>query len=220
MDEVRYGRLCLLVLNTCPARLRGVIDDSYSRGVPSFEVFLNNNVHNLFHLRFRNCCCSNKAGPFLPLSKFQWDLLYSLVSKRNPHGSKMVCPCQYKAHQGITSDVLDVTYCCLLLTNICPGIIPHSDMETIRLVRNELIHASFSSIDEQTFNTIWTKVEQALLNISRLVTPTFEADTQNILQELKDRVIDPVELDALKQIMLDNRHYDSLREVRANVCSM
>ena len=212
MDEVRYGRLCLLTLNTCPARLRKVIDNSCCRGVPSFEFFLNNNIHKLFHLRFRNCCCSNNTSTATPLMRSQWDLLFTRVSTMNHYGRRGKCPCQYKANQGVNTDVLDITLCCLFLYNICPGI-PQQDVATIRQVRNDLIHASSASIDEPTFNTIWSAVEQAMLNLSRLVSPAFEMDTQNILQRMKHRVIDPAELEALKQIMTDHREYKQLKEV-------
>ena len=212
MDEVRYGRLCLLTLNTCPVRLRHVIDNSYSRGVPNFEVFLNNNIHHLFHLRFRNCCCSNNTSTATPLNKSQLDLLFTRVSTRNRHGRRGECPCQYKAIPGVTTDVLDITLCCLFLNNICPGI-PHQDVATIRQVRNDLIHASSAAIDEPTFNNIWVAVERALLNLSKSVSPSFEIETQNILQRTKNRIIDPVELEALKQIMSDHRNHESLREV-------
>ena len=212
MDEVRYGRLCLLTLNTCPARLRKVIDNSYCRGVPSFELFLNNNIHQLFHLRFRNCCCSNTISTATPLMRSQWDLLFTRVSTRNPHGRRGECPCQYKAIPGVTIDVLDITLCCLFLCNICPGI-PQQDVATIRQIRNDLIHASAASIDEPTFNTIWSAVEQAMMSLSRLVSPAFETDTRDILQRMKDRVVDPAELETLKQIMIDHRDYNQLQEV-------
>ena len=105
MDELRHGRLCLMMLHTCPLRLRGIIDNSYCRGVPDFETFLNNNLHQFFHLRYRNCCCGNTSNN-TPISKSQWDLLYSQISTRNPHGRRGECPCQYKTKNGVTSDVL------------------------------------------------------------------------------------------------------------------
>ena len=214
MDEVRYSRLCLLMLNTCPGRLRTVIDNSY-RGVPNFETFLNNKIHDLFHLRFRHCCCGNPSN-VTPLSRYQWDLLYTRDPTRRcriSRGRRGECPCQYSSNIGITSDVLDITYCCFFLTNICPGNIPQTDVNTLRQVRNDLIHANSASIDEPTFNRLWANVKQALLSLSRLVSPAFEADTQAILLGLKDRVIDPAELEALRQIMTDHRQYDDLREV-------
>ena len=214
MDEVRYSRLCLLMLNTCPGRLKPVIDISY-RGVPNFETFLNNKIHDVFHFRFRNCCCGNTSN-VTPLSRYQWDLLYTRVPTRRCtvyHGRRGECPCQYSANTGITSDVLDIMYCCFLFANICPGNIPQADVNTLRQVRNDLIHANSASIDEATFNTIWARVEQALLSLSRLVSPAYEVDTKAILLRFKDRVIDPVELVALKQIMADHRQYEDLREV-------
>ena len=213
MDEVRYGRLCLLTLNTCSARLRKVIDNSYCRGVPTFELFLNNNIHQLFHLRFRNCCCSNNTSIATPLMRSQWDLLFTRVSTRNPHGRRRECPCQYSVIPGVTTDVLDITLCCLFLNNICPGI-PQQDVATIRQIRNDLIHASSASVDEPTFNRTWSAVEKAMLNLSRLVSAAFETDTQTILQRMKDRVIDPAELETLKQIMSDHREYENIKEVR------
>ena len=214
MDEVRYSRLCLLMLNTCPGRLRTVIDNSY-RGVTNFETFLNNKIHDLFHLRFRNCCCGNLSN-VTHLSRYQWDLLYTRDSTRRCslyRSRRGECPCQYSANTGITSDVLDITYCCFFLINICPGNIPQADVNTLRQVRNDLIHSNSASIDEPTFNGIWASVEQALLGLSRLVSPAFEANTQAILLGLKERVIDPAELAALRQIMTDHRQYDDLREV-------
>ena len=213
VDEVRYGRLCLLILHACPLRLRGIIDNSYCRGVPDFETFLNNNVHQLFHLRYRNCCCGNTRND-THISKTQWDLLYSQISTRNPHGRRGECPCQYKAKNGVTSDVLDITFCCLFLTNICPYI-PQTDVDTIRQVRNELIHANTTSMDVQSFNDKWKEVEQALLNLSNAVSLIFANETQTILDDLKNRVIDPCELDSLVTIMkADHRRLDSVEEVQ------
>ena len=212
MDEVRYGKLSLLMLNTCPQRLRPVIDNYYSSNVPDFEGFLNNNKHKLFHLGFMECCCSSKRNKKTYLNKSQWDLLFTKVSTKGPHGKKTECPCCYSAISGVSTDVLDVTYCCVLLFNICPGI-PEQDVTAIRLVRNDLIHASSATIDEQTFYNTLNKLEQALLNLSRLVSPVFESETRHILQNLKDRLIDPTELEALKQLMTDNRDYERLREV-------
>ena len=211
MDEARYGRLCLLMLHTCRLRLRGIIDNSYCRGVPDFETFVNNNLHQLFHLLYRNCCCGN-ISKNTHISKSQWDLLYSQISTRNPHGHRDECPCQYKAKAGVTSDVLDITFSCLFLTNICPGI-PQTDVDTIRQVRNWLIHANTASIDLQSFSDRWKEVEQALLSLSRTVSSTFESETQTILDELKNRVIDPCELHSLVTIMKDHRDYDNLKEV-------
>ena len=215
MDEARYGRLCLLTLSTCPGRLRGVIDNSYSPSASDFETFLNTNIHDMFHLRFRRCCCVARRIYNTPLTAPQWDSLFTRVSTANcQHGYTGDCPCQYKAITGVTTDVLDVTLCCLFLTNLCPTI-PQADVNTIRQVRNELIHTSTARVDEPTFYINWNRIEQALLNLSNTVSPVFTNDTRMTLQTLKDRVIDPAELEALKTLMTDHRDYDSLKQVRS-----
>ena len=218
MDEVRYGRLCLLMLHTCPLRLRGIIDNSYCRGVLDFDTFLNNYLHQLFHLRYQNCCCRNTINN-TPISQSQGDLLYTRVSTQcslNPRRRRGECPCQYKAKTGVTSDVLDITFCCLFLTNICPGI-RQADVDTIRQVRNGLIHANTAPIDAQSFNDKWKEVEQALSSLSHTVSSTFAYETQKILIEMKTRVIDSRELESLVTIMRDHRDYDQLKQVHVNV---
>ena len=184
IDEVRYCRLCLLTQGECPRILQRVIDNSYSHTVSNFETFLNQNIHAIFHLRFRNCCCRPVRSNATPMTKTQWDLLFTPISIKNPHGSKGNCPCQYRAIAGITSDVLDVTLCCLFLKNICQNI-PQTDVDTIRQVRNALSHTSTATVDEPTFNAHWSNVEQALLNLTILVSPAFENETQTQLQNLK-----------------------------------
>ena len=214
MDEVRYGRLCLLMLHTCPLRLRGIVDNSYCRGVPDFETFVNNNLHQLFHLRYRSCCCGNTSNS-THISQSQWDLLFTRVSTQcslNQRRRRGECPCQYKAMPSVTADVLDITFCCLFLTNFCPGI-PQANVNTIRQVRNGLIHANTASMDAQSFNDKWKEVEQALLTLSHTVSSTFGNETQKILDEQKHRVIDPCELESLVTIMRDNRDYGQVKEV-------
>ena len=213
MDEARFGRLSLLALRTCPERLRGVIDNSYGASVNNFETFLCTNIHALFHLRFRRCCCHTSCSNVTPMTKPQWDELFTRVSTTNLHsGYTGECPCQYRALPGVTSDVLDVTLCCLFLTNLCQHI-PQAVVDTIRQVRNTLIHTKTARVDEPTFQDLWNKMEQSLLNLSNTVSPAFTNDTRAALQTLKDRVIDPTELEALKAIMTDHRDYNSVKQV-------
>ena len=212
MDEARFGRLCLLTLKVCPERLRGVIDDTYSHGLHNFETFLNTNIHTLFHLRFWRCCCVVGRSNATPMTKPQWDSLFTRVSTTNPHGYNGHCPCQYKAIPGVTSNVLDVTLCCLFLIYLCPHV-SQTDVSIIRQVRNTLIHTSTARVDEPTFNAHWSSIEHALLNLSNTVSSAFTNDTRISLQTLKDRVIDPAELETFKVMMTDHRDYDSVKQV-------
>ncbi|KAK3093458.1 hypothetical protein FSP39_015937 [Pinctada imbricata] len=203
-DEIRYGRTCSLVLNKSVAVLRRVVKHSYTtQGAPSFEVFLNNNKHTLFHLLFKQCCCGNKST-VTPLSKYQWKLLYVQTSTRNPHGQRGECPCQYTAISGVTPDVMDVSLCCLVLSNIYPGV-SMPDIDTIRDVRNKLIHASNASLDAMLYLATWNKVEAAMLNLAQGVSSTFRSDTINAVEDLKNRLMDSSELSELKALVMDEK---------------
>ena len=212
MDEARYGRLCLLTLIICPERLRGVIDNSHSPNLYNFETFLNSNIHDLFHLRFRSCCCRQGQNKYTPFTKPQWDSLFKRISQTNPHGQNSDCPCQYSAITGVTSDVLDVTLCCLFLSNLCSNIL-QTDVDIICKIRNFLIHTSTAWLDEATFNAHWNSVENALVSLSNTVSSSYTTDTRTAIQTLKNRIIYPAELENLKAIMMDNRDYDILKQV-------
>ena len=174
---------------TCPKILRRVIDFSY-KGV-TFETFLNRNIHTLFHLRLSKCCCNpdktiSSTGDPIPLGtlcKSQWDLLYSFrapnrACKRKFEGD---CPCKYEAIAGVSSDILDVTYCYIFLKHVCSDI-PKRELEIIRKIANSLVHHSRHSIDETTFYKTWAKVERALLKMSNIVSAECITQTKHILQ--------------------------------------
>ena len=214
-NEIRYGRLCLCMLHICPLRLRKIIDNSYHRSAPDFEAFLNNddNRHYLFHLRSGICDCGHRRDETV-INNVQWNMLYEPPRTCQRHSGN--CPCRYKAKTGVTSNVLDITLCCLFLSNICPGIQQRdlNHVDTIRQVRNRIIHAKTASIPEQTFNELWQKVKTALIGLSQLVSAAFKEETRKSVDELARCTLDSHVLDSLKNIMKDHREYDSLKKVQ------
>ncbi|KAK3100195.1 hypothetical protein FSP39_016007 [Pinctada imbricata] len=213
-DEIRYGRTCSLVLNKSVTVLRRVVKHSYTtQGARSFEVYLNNNKHTLFHLLFKQCCCGNNCT-VTPLSKYQWQLLYVRTSTRNPHGRRGECPCQYTAISGVTLDVMDVSLCCLVLRNICSGV-SMPDIDTIRDVRNQLIHTSNASLDATLYSDTWNKVEAAMLNLAQGVSSSFKSNTLNAAQALKKRLMDSSELSEMKALVMDEKRISEIERVCA-----
>ncbi|KAK3106215.1 hypothetical protein FSP39_015362 [Pinctada imbricata] len=214
-DKARYGRACLLVLNTCPVGLRRVIEHDYTtRGFTGFEAYLgdHSNKHQLFHLRFQKCCLvhctyTNKSTP---LRTEQWDLLYSETLTRNPHRDRGKCPCMYTAIPGVTTHVMDVTLCCLLLRNICPGV-NISHIEDICTVRNQLLHARSATLDEQSFNVAWNKVETALLSLASSTSASFQSELKNTIQETQSGFCD---LSNIESLMAHERRLENVEEVR------
>ena len=213
VDQIRYSRLCFLVLRVCATTLRGLIDYCVTHAAaPDFETFLNNKLHSSFHLRRRKCCCGNTSND-IPITVQQWDLLFLKNSNSNPHRKGGECPCQFKAHAGIQTSQCDVTMCCLILNNACQNI-PNTEVELIRTVRNELVHATDASVDELSFKRTWSCVENALKTVASTVSKPFLDAVENDINNLGDRIIDPEELETLRTMMADHRNYDSLNEVK------
>ncbi|KAK3102628.1 hypothetical protein FSP39_012770 [Pinctada imbricata] len=215
LNEARYGRACLLVLNTCPMALRRIIDHhSSSKGFGDFEGLLNHprNKHGLFHLSFRQCCCGHNTN-YTPMRKQQWDLLYTKTNSKNPHGQQGQCPCMYSAIPGVASDVMDVTLCCLVLKNLCRGI-KNADIDAITEMRNQLIHASSATLEDTAYNDLWKKVENAILSLAKNGDSTLETDTKAAVKEMEQRIMNPGDLRSMKDLISDQKSLDELREVR------
>lgn len=166
--EARYGRACLLVLNICPFALRRVISDYYTRqGSLSIQDFLGKKKHDLFHLLHTRCCCRPQQSRTTPMNNSQWDSLYMRNISSCRRGQRGDCPCQYDAKPGITTSVMDITLCCLFIKNICTGItINMAHVDTIREVRNNLIHAGSASLNDPTFLHYWNRIENAVIDIA------------------------------------------------------
>ncbi|KAK3106318.1 hypothetical protein FSP39_017604 [Pinctada imbricata] len=194
-DKTRNGRVCLLLLNACPVGLRRFIEHNYTtNGFARFDGFLDqwNIKHNLFHLRFKSCCsvhCTN-ANRSTPICTEQWDLLYKETLSRNPHGDGRKCPCMYTAIPGVTTEVMDVTLCCLLLRNCMSGGINMVHIEQICAVRNQILHSNSATLDEQTFNDIWRRLEKSLLHIAAQVSSEFHNEVRKTIKETKTSFCD------------------------------
>ncbi|KAK3083768.1 hypothetical protein FSP39_002878 [Pinctada imbricata] len=209
LDEARYGRACLLVLNVCPFTLRHVIDDYYAKqGSPDIQDFLNKNKHNLYHIMTKKCCCRLIQSCVTPMYRSQWDLLYT--KNRLPcRGTCLTggeCPCKFDPIPGITSNEMDITLCCLVIKNICQGPgINMTHIDTIRNIRYKLIHASSATLDEPTYNGYWSDVKNAVLFLANSVSSTVHTDTAKMIQDLETRVMNKYELEELKKVIINQK---------------
>ena len=198
-----------------------VIDNSYCRGVPDFETFLNNNLHQLFHLSYRNCCCGNTSNN-THISKYQWDLLYSQISTRNPHGRRGECPCQYKAKNGVTSDVLDITFCLSLphqlllwcFTDRCGHHSKSSEWKLSMLIPRPLICKASKTSGRRWNKLYWAYPAQCRQHL--------KVKHRRSWMNMKNHIIDPRELESLVTIMKDHRDYCliSSRYISTNVLTI
>ncbi|KAK3082941.1 hypothetical protein FSP39_009586 [Pinctada imbricata] len=134
------------------------------------------------------------------MNRSQWNQLFIKTSSKCHTGNSTDCPCTYMAQSGISPEVFDVSLCCLILKRIFSGTnMPLVD--TIREIRNNLIHASNASLDQHTYLGYWTKVKDAIFDLANSVGPQILEDTQSMVQELEQRVMDACELGELLRIL-------------------
>ncbi|KAK3099929.1 hypothetical protein FSP39_011933 [Pinctada imbricata] len=216
-DEARYGRACLLVLNVCPFTLRHVIDDYSLRHAGSLSLydFLEKNKDRLFHLYKRECCCGHKSNK-TPMYQSQWDSLYNRNTSTCLNGKRIDCPCKYDSKTSATTNVMDVTLCCLVINNICPGV-DVNHIKTIREIRNNLIHAESASLDLPTYNGYWNRIKTAICQLAQNVSTMLHTDTVNKIDELETRVMDPVELSELRKLVIDEKRITDLEADVSNI---
>ncbi|KAK3100730.1 hypothetical protein FSP39_024358 [Pinctada imbricata] len=216
-DEARYGRACLLVLNVCPFTLRHVIDDYSLRHARSLSLcdFLEKNKDRLFHLYKRECCCGHKSNK-TPMYQSQWDSLYNRNTSACLNGKRIDCPCKYDGKTSATTNVMDVTLCCLVINNICPGV-DVNHIKTIREIRNNLIHAESASLDLPTYNGYWKRIKTAICQLAQNVSTMLHTDTVNKIDELETRVMDPVELSELRKLLIDEKRITDLEADVSNI---
>ncbi|KAK3099272.1 hypothetical protein FSP39_001957 [Pinctada imbricata] len=215
-DEARYGRACLLVLNVCPLTLRQVIDDYFLHHAGSLSLcdFLEKNKHTLFHLYAKKCCCKQlQQNRSTPMCKSQWDSLFMQNTSSCKKGKNIDCPCKYDCKSGITTKVMDVTLCCLVINKICHGI-DVNHIKTIREIRNNLIHAESARLDVLTFNGYMNRVKTAICQLAKNVSTTLHTDTVKMISELENRLMDPVELRELRNLIIDQKRFTELEVVR------
>ncbi|KAK3099404.1 hypothetical protein FSP39_003862 [Pinctada imbricata] len=218
-DEARYGRACLLVLNVCPFTLRHVIDDYSLRHAGSLSLFdfLEKNKHSLFHLYAKKCCCKHlQQNRSTPMYKSQWDSLFMQNTSSCQKGKNIDCPCKYDCKPGITTKVMDVTLCCLVINNICPGV-DVNHIKTIREIRNNLIHAESARLDLLTFNGYMSRVKTAVCELAKNVSTTLHTKTLEKIVELENRLMDPVELSELRNLIIDQRRFTDLEDDVSNI---
>ena len=106
-----------------------VFHDYLTRTSQTFEDFINNNFHTLYHLCYqRRCCqCSNVYLPIRRgiLHESQLDILldsYSSKSLCHKSGTGLPKFCCSKARSGITVESLDLTLMNCLIVNCCSGL--------------------------------------------------------------------------------------------------
>lgn len=149
----------------------------------TFESFLNDNKHDIFHLWMDKTSCSlcipNYTFPVsnLKLCQNQWDKLYKYTVND---------PSYAVAKTGIKTVQLDNELACTILNILCPLKV---NIEKLRILRNTMYgHATKIEIDQKKFTEKWTELMECLLHIARFCNT--ETELKNDLESFKKRRLD------------------------------
>ena len=165
-----------------------------------FFLFLDRCKHVLFHARHPSVYCCECRNGFIPLSKNspplyskQFNLLFDIEnSTLQCLHNKTVrhCLCKYSASRSVTVDSLDISLVYAIVKICCPSI--HGNPQWIKDVkdtRNFLAHQSNCRLTKDEYDTWLAFVENATLDLAKVVSSKLCKMTQNqILDFKKDKL--------------------------------
>lgn len=157
--------LCALSEVAAPLFRQHIEKQFRSQGFLTFQDFLNNHKHSIFHMKYRKRCCKDKwncqPNPQTPLIQgFQFKLLYNVKGS-----SCSPCHCSINANN-INLDDIDISLCFLLLLNVCS--LAQQDktaFDTLRLCRNKFSHSVDCHLTENEYNQSWNDLESNIVKI-------------------------------------------------------
>lgn len=158
----------------------------------SFEDFLNENKHDIFHLVRLNtpCCLCTENQKHITmvqtakdrLTKFNWETLFALSNPHCTHNKTCVDeknPCSVAATRGICQSILDGRARITILSNFCM-MMKHTD--NLVNTRNTVIaHAIKGEISDGNFTKLWNEIEKSIIYLSK-ITGTDIEQSQKMLE--------------------------------------
>lgn len=161
-------------------------------GGSSFESYLNNRKHILYHLitspssSYTCCECQRKPIGSRCISQSQFDMLFERsgnVLHKHP------CICEFQARTNIDTSILDVTLSTCILNN-CESVLSTHDhhLKTIRSIRNSLFHSSSSTVlTSAIFNDLWIRLQGAISGLTSAISPEYGSEIQMQIESLQQK---------------------------------
>lgn len=170
----------------------------------TFEKFLNDNNHVLFHLWKRNekCCKSKESNLQCKLDLFgkindsQWAKLFETT--RHTVRCNNTDTCHFSAKKGIMEYNLDNGLACVILGNICPLF---KSIQKLSLSRNTLAHNKKGELSDMELKTIWSVCTECILEIARFLGK--ENEVKGEIDVLMERIPSANDYKKLHSKMLD-----------------
>ncbi|CAC5404550.1 unnamed protein product [Mytilus coruscus] len=164
----------------------------------TFEDFLNNNKHELYHLwQYNAPCCQCPPGYTFPtnysvLGQNDWMQMFNAVllpcadHKKRPSPGSMQSICSVAAKPGITSIHLNPSLRRIILQHCCTL---RMAVETLVQIRNQDYgHAKEGLMSVNEYNTSVVKIERCIIDIAKVCKK--ETQFKQKIREAKDGALD------------------------------
>lgn len=192
-NELNFFRLIAFLNQIVPGVVGTFLETLYFGG-SSFETYLNNRKHILFHLinspssSYACCECQNKPTGSRPIYQSQFDMLFERATGNVSH--KNPCICVFQARTNIDRRILDVTLSTCILFN-CESVHPtHGQhLETIRSVRNAFVHSSSMTFNSSMFDDLWIRLQGAISGLTSAINPEYGREIQLQIESLKNKQV-------------------------------
>ncbi|VDI33682.1 Hypothetical predicted protein, partial [Mytilus galloprovincialis] len=132
-ERENFFRNAILVIDHSKAALISLIELDLRNNHLTFEQFLNQSQHDIYHLCYNNRCCRCLPGSSLPrqnrfIFPSQMEGLFDKAAKMPGHrrGPDFCCSL---AKKGICTDVIDLTLARCLLVNCCTDVFWYSCLQ-------------------------------------------------------------------------------------------
>ena len=163
-----------------------------------FFSFLDRCKHVLFHACHPNVHCCECRNESIPLSKNslnhdQFNLLFDIENSTLQclHNKTFQnCLCKYSASRSVKVDSLDISLVYAIVKTCCPSI--HGKPEWIKDVkntRNFLAHKNNYRLTKDEYDSWLTTVENATLDLAKVVSSTFLTMIKKQISVLKKEVV-------------------------------
>lgn len=155
----------------------------------TFETFLDDNIHVLFHLWKRNdYCCKSKERNLqckLDLSgkinDTQWAILFETT--RRAVRCNNTDACHFSAKRGILEYKLDNELARVILGNICPLFM---SIQKLSQIQNTLAHNKKGELSNIEYTNIWSDCTDCIITIARFL--GIENQVKADIDVLKDKI--------------------------------
>lgn len=205
-ESNNYVRLVVFLVDTASSTLRNYFQVKVLHG-KSFQNYLNEHKHTLFHLFSQIQCCSCTRE--IQNQQRQWSAnqFWSMFENVKDVQHKFsFCICRFSAKRGVSTSILDITSMKILIHN-CESNINDEDSQMIKAiadVRNKLaVMAVEKGLSTSIFNSEWDTLERSILGLASKIDVQYKNAVMADINYLRHRTL--LNDDALKtyQLMQD-----------------